>query len=168
MLKSLYQRIVIGILKFFNYNRIEDTTGTTHPILNILDIFLAVAYAGISYWKLSSVTFLVLIINLITLLRLIFRGIKKSLDVRDKYEMVHLTRPDLRFKTVHDIKLIFELCVLVFFFGPFCILGAVFEAYVIQGFAMVIITFSLVDNFLSIFAELFKASMDITKMKVID
>lgn len=164
MFKKLYQQSIKSILHFFNYNKIEDINGTTHIALNVCDMLLASVYAGISYWKLYEVTFLVLAVNFLTLLRLALGSFKKSINIRDQYEAAYLSRPGLRFKSAHDIKLIIELCVIAFSLMPFVFQGVILETYVIRSFAMVIISLSLADNFLNIFAELFKASMDITKI----
>lgn len=161
MLKKKYIKVVTNILCFFNYNKIENADGVNHIILNIIDVALAFAYLSISVWKLSTVTNLVLIMNFLTLLRLIVGNFKNSINLRDKYEKKYLKRPGLLFKSAYDYKLIFELCIIAFSLIPFWIQGVMFEEYVIRGFAGTIIILGFLENLINVFAELFKASIDI-------
>lgn len=161
MLKKIYICVVTNILHLFNYNKIENATGGNHIILNIFDFILMLVYAVISLWKLNTVTGLVLIMNFITLLRLIVGNFKGSINLRDKYEKKYLERPGLRFKSAYDLKLIIDLCVIAFSLIPFWIQGFLLEEHIIRGFAGTIIILGFGENLINVFSELFKASMDI-------
>lgn len=164
MLKKLYKNVIIALLRLFNYNKIKNENGNTHVVLNILDIILVSAYAFVSYWKLRDVSLLVLVVNFLTLMKLMLCNIKKSINVRDQYREKYLHDPGLSFKSAHDIKLIIELCTIAFSFIPFLIQGVALESHVIRSFAIVIISLGLADNILNIFIELFEADMEITKI----
>lgn len=161
MLKKIYINVVTNILHFFNYNQIENANGVNHARLNFIDFVLALTYALISAWKLETVTNLVLIMNFITLLRLIIGNFKNSINLRDKYEKKYLKRPGLLFKSAYDYKLIIELCVIAFTLIPFWVQGIIFEDHIIRGFAGIIISLGFLENLINIFAELFKANIDI-------
>lgn len=161
MLKRIYICVVTNILHFFNYNKIEDAKGINHVILNSIDFILMLAYASISIWKLSTVSKLVLIMNFITLSRLIVGNIKGSLNLRDKYEKKYLKRPGLLFKPAYDIKLIIELCLVAFLLIPFWIQGMLLEEAVIQIFATMVIILGFGENLINVFVQLFNASIDI-------
>ncbi len=161
MLKEKYIDTVTIILQFFNYNKIENAMGSSHVILNTLDLALALTYALISFWKLSTVTSVVLTINFLTLLRFIVGNLKNSISLRDKYNSKYLRRPGLLFKSAYDIKLIIEFCVIAFSLVPFWIQGNLLEENVIRGFAGIIIFLGFFENLINVFAELFKADIDI-------
>lgn len=161
MLKKKYIKVITNILHFFNYNKIENPDGVNHIILNVIDLVLALTYASISVWKLNMVTNLVLILNLLTLLRLVIGNLKKSINLREKYEEKYLKRPGLLFKSAYDYKLIIELCTIAFSLVPFWAQGVLFEEHIIRGFAGIIITLGCGENLINVFAELFKASIDI-------
>lgn len=161
MLKKGYTKLSISILRFLNYNKIEDENGSYHVILNTADFLFSALYVGVSIWKLSSVTEVVLLMNLLTLLRLIVGNLKKSMYLRDSYEEKYLTRPGLAFKSAYDFKLIFELCVIAFSLVPFWVQGVVFEEHIIRGFAGVIILLGFLENIINILAELFKAKVEV-------
>lgn len=146
---------------FFNYNQIENENGVNHAILNFIDLVLALTYALLSVWKLGTVTNFVLIINFITLLRMIIDNFKNSINLRDKYEKKYLKRPGLLFKSAYDYKLIIELCVIAFALIPFWVQKIVFEEHVIRGFAGIIIFLGFMENLINVFAELFQANIDI-------
>lgn len=168
MLKKIYRKAVMNVLHFFNYNKIENKNGSCYVLLNTMDLVLAIVYALISICKLKTVTNLVLIINFLTLLRLIVGNIKNSINLRDKYKEMYLKRPGLLFKSAYDYKLIIDLCVIAFTLVPFWFQGIVFEEHIIRGFAGIIILLGFFENFINIIAELFKASIDLEKMKIAD
>lgn len=161
MLKKKYIKVITNILHFFNYNKIESPDGVNHIILNVIELLLALTYASISVWKLSTVTNLVLILNFLTLLRLVVGNFKNSINLRDKYEEKYLKRPGLLFKSAYDYKLIIELCIIAFSLVPFWVQGVLFEEHIIRGFAGIIIILGFWENLINVLAELFKASIDI-------
>ena len=95
------------------------------------------------------------------MLRLIIGNFKNSINLRDKYEKKYLKRPGLLFKSAYDYKLIIELCVIAFTLIPFWVQGIIFEDHIIRGFAGIIISLGFLENLINIFAELFKANIDI-------
>lgn len=166
MLKVKYVKIVTNILHLFNYNKIENVNGSNHILLNVVDLILAFAYALLSVCKLDTVTRLVLIMNFLTLSRLIVGNFKNSIILRDKYEEKYLKRPGLLFKSAYDYKLIVELCVIAFTLIPFWIQGVILEEHIIRGFAGIIIILGFLENLINVFAELFKVSVDIEKIQI--
>lgn len=156
-----YKKAVIVILHFLNYNKIENESGSNHIVLNLCDLGLALLYAGISIWKLKTVTSLVLLMNLLTLVRLMVGNLKKSINLRDKYKEKYLKKPGLSYKSAYDLKLIVEFCVIAFSLMPFWIQGMVLEDYVIRTFAGTIIILSFLENYINIHVELFKASIEV-------
>lgn len=166
MLKAKYVKIITNILHLFNYNKIENANGNSHIILNTVDLILAFIYALLSVWKLNTVTNLVLIMNFLTLSRLIVGNFKNSIILRDKYEEKYLKRPGLLFKSAYDYKLIIELCVIAFTFIPFWVQGVILKKHIIRGFAGIIIVLGFLENLINVFVELFKASIDIEKLQI--
>lgn len=166
MLGRIYKKSITNVLHFFNYNKIENEKGSSHVVVNVIDLALAFTYSFISIWKLKEVTTLVLIINFLTLLRLIVSNIKNSINLRDKYEKKYLKRPGLLFKSAYDYKIIIELCVIAFSLTPFWVQGIVFEEHLVRGFAGIIIILGFLENLINILVELFKASIDISNLKV--
>lgn len=155
-----YKKVVITVLHFLNYNKIEDESGSNHIVLNLFDLGLALVYAGISIWKLKTVTGLVLVMNLLTLVRLMVGNLKKSINLRDKYKEKYLKKPGLSYKSAYDLKLVIEFCVIAFSFMPFWIQGIVLEDYVIRALAGTIIILSFMENYINIHVELFKAGIE--------
>lgn len=156
-----YRKAGIGLLHFLNYNKIENEGGSNHIILNLIDLFLALSYAGISIWKLNSVTLLVLVINLLTLARLMVGNFKKTINLRDKYKEKYLKKPGLLYKSAYDLKLVVEFCVITFCLMPFWIQGKLQEDSVIRTFAGIIIVLGFLENYINIQAELFKANIEV-------
>lgn len=162
MLKKKYIDAVTNILHFLNYNKIEKTDGNNRIVLNSIDLAIAFSYVVVSFYKLDTVTAkLVFIINLLTLSRLMMGNIKNSVNLRDAYKEKYLKRPGLEFKSAHDLKLIIEFCVIAFELVPFCIQGDMLEENTIQVFAGTVIIIGFLENLISVFIELFKASIDI-------
>lgn len=166
MLKDKYKRLGTAVLHFFNYNKIENENGSNRVILNIFDMILAVAYAGISFSQLSSVSWLVFVINLITLSRLIAANVRNSYNIRDEYAQIYGKRPGMLLKSACDIKVMIELSVIFVMLMQFVIFGVVLEENVIRNFAMMVIAIALSENIMNVFVGLFKASMDINKMEI--
>lgn len=156
-----YRKAGLGLLHFLNYNKIENEGGSNHIILNLIDLLLALSYAGISIWKLNSVTLLVLVINLLTLARLIVGNFKKTINLRDKYKEKYLKKPGLLYKSAYDLKLVVEFCVIAFSLMPFWIQGKLQEDSVIRAFAGIIIVLGFLENYINIQAELFKANIEV-------
>lgn len=161
MSECLYVRIVKGILHFFNYNKIDNENGKNHLFLNTIDLLLALTYLSVSIWNLKPITNIVLLMNLLTLFRLIINNVKGSVNMRHKYEKVHLIKPGLLFKTAYDYKIIIETSVLFFMSIPFWIQGIIFNDYTIYSFAITVIILGFLENLINIFVELFEASTDI-------
>lgn len=156
-----YKKVVLAILHFFNYSKIENENGSSHFALNICDLGLALLYAGISIWKLNKVTSLVLLINLITLTRLMLGNLKKSINLRDKYTEKYLRKPGLSYKSAYDLKLVIEFCVIAFSLMPYWVQGLLFEDHVIRTFAGISIILSFLENYINIHVELFRASIEV-------
>ena len=156
-----YKKVVLAILHFFNYSKIENENGSSHFALNICDLGLALLYAGISIWKLNKVTSLVLLINLITLTRLMLGNLKKSINLRDKYTEKYLRKPGLSYKSAYDLKLVIEVCVIAFSLMPYWVQGLLFEDHVIRTFAGISIILSFLENYINIHVELFRASIEV-------
>lgn len=140
--------------------------GSCHWKLNVADVILAFIYASISLWQLSAITNWVLAMNLLTLGRLIITNIKGSKHLREKYEDEYHKKQGLLFKSAYDYKLIIEACIVAFALVPFWVQGVGFDEPVVRGFAGVVIILGLVENYINIHTELFKASMDVTRMEV--
>ena len=166
MLKKLYITVVVNILQFFNYNKIENEKGTNHVVLNVIDLLLAFIYLLFSYWKLKEVTAFVFVMNLLTLSRLIVSNIKNSISMREQYVKVYLKRPGLRFKSAYDIKLAIDFCVIAFTFVPFWLQGVAFEEYVIRSCVGTIIFIGFIENLINIFVALFQASIEINRPRI--
>lgn len=157
----MYIKVVTNVLHFFNYNKIENTNGSNHVILNSIECGLAFIYASFSIGNLKEGTILVLVMNFLTLLKLIFGNFKNSINLRDKYEEKYLKRPGLIFKSAYDYKLIIEFCIIAFALIPFWVQGFVLEEHIIKGFAGIIIILVFLESLMNTFSELFKASIDI-------
>lgn len=160
MLKR-YKKVVIYILRFLNYNKIGNENGSYHFVLNMIDLLLAIVYASISMWNLKSVTILVLVMNSVTLGKLIVSNLKNSINLRKKYETEYLSKPGLSYKSAYDIKLIIEFCVIFFIFAPFGIQGILLKKSVIRTFAGIVIWLSFLESFINIHVDMFEADMEL-------
>ena len=157
-----YKKVVLAILHFFNYSKIENENGSSHFALNICDLGLALLYAGIRELRLQPpFCLLVLLINLITLTRLMLGNLKKSINLRDKYTEKYLRKPGLSYKSAYDLKLVIEFCVIAFSLMPYWVQGLLFEDHVIRTFAGISIILSFLENYINIHVELFRASIEV-------
>lgn len=161
MIIKLYKKIMLNVLHWLNYNKIENEEGSCHVILNVLDLLLATIYASISIYKLKSVSSIVLILNLITLSRYILDNFKQSSNLRRKYKEKYLKTINLEYKSIYDIKLIIEFTIIAFSLTPYWPQGKLFDEYVIRSFAGTVICLSFVESFIKINTELFEASVEI-------
>ena len=62
--------------------------------------------------------------------------------------------------------MIVELCVIAFTLIPLWIQEVIFEEHIIGGFVEIIIILGFWENLTNVFAELFKASVDIEKIQI--
>lgn len=158
-LAKVYQITIKKILEFLNYNEIKNEKGNSHWVLNVIDILLAASYMVFSIVRLKDVSIVILIINGLTLTRLMIGNLKQSILLRDKYEELYNKRPGLLFKSAHDLKLIIELCAIGLVLIPFAALGQITNIMVIKAFAGIIIAFGFIESLINSFVVLFKASI---------
>lgn len=164
MFAEKYNKFVINLLKLLNYNTIENEAGSNNRVLNYVDLVLALLSAIVSYCKLGTVTGIVLLLNLFTLTRMIVNNIKKSKDLRDKYESEHMTRPGMSLKTAPDFIISFQLCASGFALMPLWLHKEITFGYWSKIWVMLIIAFVLMENYLNVQVDLFKASLDVKKL----
>ena len=160
----LYKKIILTILHWLNYNKIENEEGSCHVIVNTVDLLLAIVYAFISIHNLKSVSSIICVLNLITLGRYILDNIKQTSHLYEKHCNKYFEKINFENKLFYNRKLIIELLILTIItlsLTPYWVSGILFEDYVIRRFAKAIIWLNLVESFIKINAELFEASVDV-------
>ena len=157
----IYRVIGVTILKFLNYNMIQNPNGSYHIVLNSIDFLLAISYLCVSFWKMGAVTVLVLIVNLITLCKLIVKDLKASSNLRNEYKKLYDKKPGLQYKSPYDFKLIVEFLLIIFTFVPTWIQGRILNDYTVQSFTILVIILSFTEHTINVLSDLFEAKISL-------
>lgn len=142
-----------------NFNKIENTDGNYHVVLNIIDFALAFFYLLISLIKLKSITLWVLLINAITLVKLMIKNLKLYLDLQNEFKNEYDKNFGLQYKTPYDFKLTAEILLIFFTFIPSIIRGEFFSDLTIHNFAISVIILSFIEHLINILTDLFRAGI---------
>ena len=162
----LYRKIGTFILHLLNYNKIENEQGTYHIGINIIDFLLAVAYLVFSIWKLKTITQVVFWTNFIVLLRLLIKNVKSSFNLREQYKRIYNNTPGALLKSPYDIKLMFEIPVILVFIVILCCNGFPFSEDIVLVFAVVVLFLSFLEHYAGIVAEVFEASVELQRIGI--
>ena len=155
----------IRILRFLNYNCINNEDGTNHRVLNTIDIGLSLAYAIISFLSLGNMTILVFVLNLITALRLIFKELRLSSNLKAEFEKKTGEKVGTIYKSPHELKTIIEVSTLIVGSAISFIVGWRAEGfaqgleYFGLGLAFIMVFITLFEHIINVMVDYFEATV---------